>query len=267
MNQNKSQTSSKRANRYSIENRLSHKLSGILRHGHDNFTDKIDENGWLSLDDLMQNSHFIQQHQMTFDLIERVVKDCPKQRFALKKDVAMETSAEDDLPEAVRNLNLHMKSSSKTKNSNNLKISPATLYNGFTHIKATQGHTIKINQNTALTKLTSQDIFTHYPKIVHGTYKKSIDVIQKTGLSKMDRNHIHFTASDQVDGQHIISGFRKNCEILIYLDVEKICQAIDQNQLEFFISENRVILSPGNAEGYILPEFFEKVVDRTRNIK
>jgi 2'-phosphotransferase len=50
---------------------------------------------------------------------------------------------------------------------------------------------------------------------------------------------------------------RLNSQILIYIDIDK---AIDAG-LKFWLSENGVILSEGNENGYILRKFFLKVVD------
>ena len=51
-----------------------------------------------------------------------------------------------------------------------------------------QGHTIKtINDEELLEEI--KDPFL-YEEVVHGTYYNCIDIIMKTGLNKMARNHI-----------------------------------------------------------------------------
>ena len=84
----------------------------------------------------------------------------------------------------------------------------------------------------------------------------------KRGLNKMARTHVHFTASDKIDGQNVVSGYRKDCEILIYLDIKKITSAIQNNDLVFQISENNVILCAGDDEGFVDKKYFWKVIDR-----
>lgn len=68
----------------------------------------------------------------------------------------------------------------------------------------------------------------------------------------MDRLHIHFTT--EVD----TSGIRNNCDVLVFLNLQRAMDA----GIEFFLSENKVILSPGDLDGTINSSFFEKVTDR-----
>ncbi len=50
---------------------------------------------------------------------------------------------------------------------------------------------------------------------------------------------------------------RQNSHILIYIDIDKAINA----GLKFWLSENGVILSEGDENGYISRRFFLKVVD------
>lgn len=70
----------------------------------------------------------------------------------------------------------------------------------------------------------------------------------------MRRVHIHFACGLPSD-QNIISGIRRDCEVFIYINLEKALAA----GLTFFISSNGVILSPGNEKGIIKPSFFSAV--------
>ena len=81
-------------------------------------------------------------------------------------------------------------------------------------IRANQGHTIK-DVEPELTKL--QEPF-QIENVVHGTYEKNWDLIQKNGLSRMKRNHIHF-AKGLPDQQGVISGMRQDCNLLIYVHI------------------------------------------------
>ena len=123
---------------------------------------------------------------------------------------------------------------------------------GELFIKANQGHSIKFEE-LELTPIKSvEDV----PRAVHGTYYKSWPFIQKDGLKTMGRTHIHF-AVGEYGSKDVISGMRKTCEVLIYLDIQKCLD--DGIPLE--ISPNKVVLSIGDKNGSILPKYFSKVVD------
>ncbi|CAG9101303.1 unnamed protein product [Plutella xylostella] len=97
-----------------------------------------------------------------------------------------------------------------------------------------------------------------YPTVVHGTYLNSYQSLKKEGLSRMSRQHIHFAKGTPGD-KTVISGLRRDAEVFIYLDLQK---ALDDG-LKFFESENGVILTAGNKDGYILPKYFLKVTSNT----
>ena len=50
-------------------------------------------------------------------------------------------------------------------------------------------------------------------------------------------------------------GMRTSSQILIFINVQK---ALDAG-IKFFLSDNGVILTEGDSEGFLRPEFFEKV--------
>lgn len=104
--------------------------------------------------------------------------------------------------------------------------------------------------------------------------------IATQGLSKMGRNHIHLAtglpSSGVKSGAHVyeglsnvissflipflILGMRANSAVMIYLDVPKAMEG----GITFFLSANGVVLSPGNDEGIIPPEYFGNVVIKGR---
>jgi RNA:NAD 2'-phosphotransferase (TPT1/KptA family) len=112
-------------------------------------------------------------------------------------------------------------------------------------IRANQGHSIEsgkmIDQNQLLTKLTVPLDY-----CVHGTTRKAINEIKTSGLNKMSRTHIHFASKPDA-----ISGFRSNSTVLIYVNME----AAMADGIEFFISSNQVILSPGPID----PKYFKQI--------
>lgn len=127
--------------------------------------------------------------------------------------------------------------------------------NSIFKIKANQGHSMQI-ENLDLKKIILPE---KHPICVHGTYYKNWPNIQKEGLKRMNRLHIHFTGQDRTTVG--ISGFRENCQILIYIDLAKALA----DGIEFFLSENNVILSSG-LNGIIHPKYFSKVIDRKTNM-
>ncbi|MES1919235.1 hypothetical protein MHBO_001094, partial [Bonamia ostreae] len=88
---------------------------------------------------------------------------------------------------------------------------------GVLMIRANQAHTIK---NIATEKLlTPIQNCKAFPVVVHGTYYTPWQTIKSQGLSRMERNHIHFTKGDNLNETK--SGFRSRSEVLIYLDLQK----------------------------------------------
>ena len=128
---------------------------------------------------------------------------------------------------------------------------------GIFLIRANQGHSSevgeKLKEDELLTPLTKP-----YSVCVHGTTKRNYELIKLSGIKKMARTHIHFSISDDfINSNKQQSGIRSNCQVLIYLNMEKALK----DGIKFFISDNKVILSPGiGSEGIIPVEYFEKVV-------
>ncbi|KAG1666731.1 tRNA 2'-phosphotransferase 1 [Nymphon striatum] len=125
--------------------------------------------------------------------------------------------------------------------------------NGKLQIRANQGHTIQGIKNEEL--LTNLSEITDVPEnVIHGTYLKNWQRIKKVGLSRMKRNHIHFSVGLPGDS-HVISGMRFNAEVYIYID---IVSAMGDG-FTFYRSENNVILCEGNAQGFLPPKYFKEI--------
>lgn len=123
-------------------------------------------------------------------------------------------------------------------------------------IRANQGHSLKAIEDLELEQITDSSA---YPTVIHGTYLKSWSIIEKEGLSKMGRNHIHFAAGFPKEGG-VISGMRSSCQIAIYVDMKKAME----DGYEFYQSANNVILCAGKGDkGILPPTYFAKVVDLT----
>lgn len=122
------------------------------------------------------------------------------------------------------------------------------------YIRANQGHSLK-TVSVDMKRITAAD---QAPVAIHGTYRSCMEAILNEGLRPMSRQHIHFAAGERGHAA-VVSGMRKSAEVMIYMDVAKMLA----DGIPLYMSENRVLLSPGNAEGRIPPDYFAKVVDRT----
>lgn len=199
---------------------ISKALSYLLRHGAIKEKLNIDSNGFIPLNDILSHNR-IKTHKATLEDVLRIVENNDKKRFTLKQQ----------------------KENGESSNE------------GYV-ICANQGHSIEsVSADETLVPLLDATDFP--PVIIHGTYLNKLPLIYESGgLSKMNRNHIHFAYDNDPD--KVVSGMRKSCNVLIYLDINK---CIDQG-IKFYRSANNVILSPGNDEGKIKPELFLKVVNR-----
>lgn len=120
-------------------------------------------------------------------------------------------------------------------------------------IRANQGHSIQVS-DLELTELTDTS---SVACVVHGTYSRKLPTIMKQGLSRMNRNHVHFASSDP-ESDEVISGARRDCDVFIYVDLERALH----DGLRFYRSSNGVILCAGNSRGVVPPEYFLRVVHR-----
>ena len=92
------------------------------------------------------------------------------------------------------------------------------------------------------------------PDVVHGTYLRNWDNIKVNGLCRMNRLHIHF-ACGLLSDKTVVSGVRRNVELYVYVNLNKALTS----GIKFFKSPNGVILSPGDDDGFVRPEYFLKV--------
>lgn len=130
---------------------------------------------------------------------------------------------------------------------------------GSWHIRASQGHSMKVVQDDLLLEPLRKDM-EDLPEVLHGTYSRHWKSIQEKGLlaggnqGQKFRNHVHFATGLPSSGD-VISGMRQTCDIAIYLDVVKALEA----GLPLYRSANNVLLSPG-FDGVVPPHLFLKVV-------
>lgn len=123
-------------------------------------------------------------------------------------------------------------------------------------IAANQGHSKKVGlTDDHLSEITDASKF---PICVHGTFRRHLDIIVGSGgLSRMARQHVHFASAVPSSGQ-AISGARMSSEVLFHLDLARALEA----GLRFYSSHNGVILTEGNAQGFVPLGLFKKVTDQ-----
>ncbi|KAJ7029788.1 phosphotransferase KptA/Tpt1 [Mycena alexandri] len=120
-------------------------------------------------------------------------------------------------------------------------------------IRANQGHSMT-DIILDLKRITSAS---EIPMAVHGTSMVAWRMISDRGLSRMSRNHIHLAQGFAGD---VISGMRSSSEVLIFIDVARALDA----DIQFYLSSNGVVLTPGNDSGYLERRFFSRV-ERVQN--
>jgi len=222
---------------------VSKQISWLLRHGAEQEGLKLDANGFLGVEEVLNNRK-VRSLKVTFDELRDIVEDNDKQRFTM-----IPKSGADSVEEAEA-----AKASDKPQDY---------------LIRANQGHSLKVESEGLLKPITSENAPS---TAVHGTTHAAWPrIVASGGLKPMTRNHVHFASGlpsgfqaladtgDATVEAPVISGMRKSSTVLMFLDVAKAMEA----GLKLWISDNGVILSEGNAEGLIPLEGFKRVEDRT----
>lgn len=131
-------------------------------------------------------------------------------------------------------------------------------------ICALQGHSISLVNTTPGMQLLDPNSDSDWPKyLIHGTYENKLDLINSAGgLSRMKRNHVHFTSiippqfEKSTSSNVPISGVRSSCNVLIFLDIPKI----RRSSMKFYKSANNVYLTPGDENGIVSCDYFLKTI-------
>lgn len=172
-------------------------------------------------------------------LNERSIK-CDTEGYILIDDLMKQPEMKGittDMVHHIVNVNDKKRYTIKTENNND-------------YIRANQGHSKKIGENidddSALTKIT-----TALPLCVHGTNNDAWKDIQNTGLSPMNRKHVHLATGLATDTT-VVSGMRKSANVIIYIDMKK---AMNRGKT-FYMSSNGVVLTSDTLE----PDLFYDVI-------
>lgn len=144
------------------------------------------------------------------------------------------------------------------QNNNKKRFTLVTRDDGQQYVCANQGHSLKKVSNDNL-QLLEQSREAYPAQLIHGTTRQKLRLILASGgLSRMGRNHIHFT-SVQVSHDEHVSGLRTFSDVLIFVDIDKLLR---QDSIRFYKSLNDVYLTEGDASGMLPVLFFLKIVDR-----
>ncbi|CAI5489397.1 unnamed protein product [Closterium sp. Naga37s-1] len=123
---------------------------------------------------------------------------------------------------------------------------------GEVYVRANQGHSLHVDEEQLLRRITDPAAL---PDCVHGTYERHLPSILSSGLSRMNRQHVHLTKGVPSQHHSVVSGFRSNAEVLVVVDVARAMA----DGMPFFESDNGVILTSG-FHGYIPPTYFASIL-------
>lgn len=149
-------------------------------------------------------------------------------------------------------------------------------------IRANQGHSIAL-ESEALHQPITLEAGNVPPTVVHGTYFAFWpSIVEAGGLKKMGRTHVHFGTGvpedgkkqvHHVDDEHaaaaqpkVISGMRADAEVLVFVDVDKALRESGENGIKWWLSENNVVLTEGDADGLVPLRYFKEVRGRRQGV-
>ncbi len=167
-------------------------LSLVLRHRPEVIGIKLNEQGWVGVDELLEKLK-AKGKNISLEQLEEVVKNNNKKRFAFNEDKTL--------------------------------------------IRANQGHSISLDLGYEAVEPPRS--------LYHGTATRFLDSIQKTGLEKRNRHHVHL--SEELDTATNVGG-RHGKVVVLIIDAEQM----HKDGFKFFVSENGVWLTDHVPTQYIL---------------
>ncbi|KAI1148060.1 hypothetical protein F4825DRAFT_454840 [Nemania diffusa] len=242
---------------------ISKALSTLLRHQAQNAGIQLDAEGFAPLARVMQWPR-LRNLNPTLAEIQAEVATNAKQRFSMKPNPDAVTAGEDEAAHWV--------------------------------IRANQGHSIALASEGLHAPVTLAA--GNAPAVVvHGTYFAFWPaIVAAGGLKRMGRTHVHFGtgvpgddggSGAQVHGVEeegaaagegkpkVISGMRADAELLIFVDIERALRdssaengetAAAGEEIKWWLSENNVVLTEGNADGVVPLKYFKEVRGRRQGV-
>ncbi|RDA84526.1 hypothetical protein CP532_1510 [Ophiocordyceps camponoti-leonardi (nom. inval.)] len=187
------------------DTQISRALSRLLRHQAEKAGIKLDSEGFAPLNEVLAWGP-IRSLGVTVDDIQRVVETNDKKRYGLKRTPSSSTYL----------------------------------------IRANQGHSIKLEGSSSLLTPISLEADNVPARVLHGTYFAFWPAIEASGgLRPMGRNHVHCSTGDPDEDEGVVSGMRRDAELVVEIDVEGSLR----DGVGWWISENGVVLTAGDGDG------------------
>ncbi|KAL2752536.1 hypothetical protein ACRALDRAFT_1072447 [Sodiomyces alcalophilus JCM 7366] len=232
---------------------VSKALSRLLRHQADMAGIKLDAGGWAPLDKVLAHGP-IRSLKVTVEDVVNVITTSDKTRFAIKPanpPASSSTSSSTGPPK-------------EEPTTTPMPLPDPSADPADWLIRANQGHSIKTVDSAALLRPITLEEGNIPPIVFHGTYLAVWPAIEASGgLKRMSRNHVHFATALPEDTAREVSGMRRDSELLVHVDVEA---SLREGGISWWISENGVVLTEGDAEGFVPSRFFKEVVSRVSGV-
>ncbi|KAH7329163.1 Tpt1/KptA family RNA 2'-phosphotransferase [Stachybotrys elegans] len=208
---------------------VSRALSKLLRHQAEMVGISLDDGGFARLDKVLAHGP-IRSMKVTFDDVQSVVAENDKQRFSMKPNPETNASGSLDTKEPSHWL-----------------------------IRANQGHSIKLDSAAVLQPVTLEA--GNVPaRVIHGTFFASWPaIVAAGGLKPMGRNHVHCSAGVPGEDEGVVSGMRRDAELVVEIDVEG---SLREGGVKWWRSDNDVLLTEGDEQGLVSCRFFKLVTGR-----
>ena len=233
---------------------MSKLLSWLLRHGAAESRLAMRADGFARVADILAVPALASKRVDAAELAATVLAD-KKTRFSYRPDAALGANepAEASDPASSESI-AALASSAAAAAAAAAPLVLTVLPSGW--LRANQGHTVAAVDSESLLSEMSEAQVAALPQCCHGSYIEHWEPIRTNGLSRMARRHLHLSRSSPGSAE-VISGMRASCTLVVYVD---LVAAMRVGGLRFFESQNGVVLTEGDADGFLRPQFFKRAV-------
>jgi 2'-phosphotransferase len=224
-------------------------LSWLLRHGAAESHLAMRADGFARVADILAVPALVGKRVNADELAATVFAD-KKTRFSYRPDAALGANEPAEASDPASSESVAALASSAAA----APIALTVLPSGW--LRANQGHTVAAVDSESLLSEMSEAQVAALPQCCHGSYIEHWEPIRANGLSRMARRHLHLSRSSPGSAE-VISGMRASCTLVVYVD---LVAAMRVGGLRFFESQNGVVLTEGDADGFLRPQFFKRAV-------